>query len=584
MGVVYKARQLKPPRLVALKMVLAGGHAGTEKVARFRTEVEAVARLAHPNVVQVYEVGEHQGLPFFSMELCPGGLDRKLGGTPQPARDAARLVEALARGVHAAHQGLVVHRDLKPANVLLSADGTPKVSDFGLAKKLDEAGQTRTGAVVGTPSYMAPEQAAGKSKTVGPAADVYALGAILYECLTGRPPFKAASDWETVVQVLSAEPVPPRRLSPKVPRDLETVCLKCLRKEPDRRYASAAELADDLGRFLRGEPVLARPVGPAGRLARWARRRPAVAGLLLALLVLSAAGIAAWVSAANARTQQALREKRLTEEAEDTLAESWLRPLGDGGEELTRGEQEAFRELAASESERAWLRFFEIGLERPETAARLGRRSAMAVQAGVGSSRERQERLVQLLRNKLRDGQAGREVREACVYLGMALEARDEAFCGELMNAAVRVMAEVTDSYARDRLASAVAALAARLGPHEALDALAKATKATDPHALSALAGAVVGLAARMGPAEAAAAAGKALDALAKATDPHARASLASAVAALATRLGPAEAAAAAGKALDALAKATDPHARARSFLTIRVRGPPDSCGGGIEY
>jgi serine/threonine-protein kinase len=259
MGVVYRARHLALKRVVALKMIRGGADPGER--ARFRTEAEAVARLQHPNIVQVFDVGEYDGLPYLALEYVEGGpLDRRLAGKPQPPREAARLVETLAGAVHLAHSRNVVHRDLKPANVLLAADGTPKVTDFGLAKHLDaDAGQTQAGHIMGTPSYMAPEQAGGNSKEVGPAADVYALGAILYECLTGRPPFKGATVAETLEQVRTREPVSPRQLSPKVPRDLETLCLKCLRKEPERRYSSARELADDLGRFRRGEPVLAQP-------------------------------------------------------------------------------------------------------------------------------------------------------------------------------------------------------------------------------------------------------------------------------------------------------------------------------------
>ncbi|HEV3259344.1 MAG TPA: protein kinase [Gemmataceae bacterium] len=285
MGIVYKARQLKAERLVALKMILAGAHAGAQDLARFRTEAQAVARLQHPNIVQVYEVGEQDGLPFFSLEFVEGGsLAARLDGTPWPARKAAALVETLARAVHAAHAKGIVHRDLKPGNVLLTADGQPKVTDFGLAKRLDRAGQTQTGAIMGTPSYMAPEQAGGFSRDpqgsaggIGPAADVYALGAILYELLTGRPPFRAETRLDTVLQVVSQEPVPPRQLQPKTPADLETVCLKCLQKDPARRYTAAAALAEDLGRFLAGRPVLARPVGRGERLWRWCRRNPALA-------------------------------------------------------------------------------------------------------------------------------------------------------------------------------------------------------------------------------------------------------------------------------------------------------------------
>jgi WD40 repeat protein/tRNA A-37 threonylcarbamoyl transferase component Bud32 len=286
MGVVYKARHVKLGRLVALKMILVAEHAGPEERARFQTEAEAVARLQHPNIVQIYEVGEQDGRPFFSLEFCAGGsLEQKLAGTPLPPKEAARLAETLARAMHAAHEAGVVHRDLKPANVLLAKDGTPKITDFGLAKKLGEAGQTATGAVMGTPSYMAPEQAGGRSEDIGPRTDVYALGALLYEMLTGRPPFRAATPLDTILQVIAEEPVPVRHLQPKVPPDLETICLKCLRKEPGQRYHSAAALARDLRCYLDGKPIRARPVGVAGRAWKWVRRNPVVAGLAAAATV-----------------------------------------------------------------------------------------------------------------------------------------------------------------------------------------------------------------------------------------------------------------------------------------------------------
>jgi WD40 repeat protein/tRNA A-37 threonylcarbamoyl transferase component Bud32 len=303
MGVVYKARQAKLNRVVALKMILSGAHAGSAERQRFLTEAEAVARLQHPNIVQIHEIGEADGYPFFSLEFCPGGsLAARLNGTPLPPAEAAPLVEALARAVQAAHQAGVVHRDLKPANVLLLSDGTPKITDFGLAKKLDDAsGQTASGAIMGTPSYMAPEQAEGKSKEIGPAADVYALGAVLYELLTGRPPFRAATPLDTVLQVISEEPVPPSRLVAKLPRDLETICLKCLHKEPRKRYASAAELADDLQRFQKGEPIRARPVGRAERAWRWCRRNPVVAGLTATAVLLAVVATLGYLQAAAAR-------------------------------------------------------------------------------------------------------------------------------------------------------------------------------------------------------------------------------------------------------------------------------------------
>src|SRR3954468_10730780 len=263
MGVVYKARQRGLNRLVPLKMILAGDHAGSEDRTRFRQEAEAVARLDHPNIVQIYDIGESEGRPYFSLEYVDGGsLAGKLNGTPLPFEQAARWAEAFARAMHVAHQHHIVHRDLKPANILLAADGTPKISDFGLAKHLDEDNsQTQSGSVLGTPSYMSPEQAEGRIKEIGPATDVYALGAILYEMLTGRPPFKGATVMDTLEQVIHEEPAPPSRHQPKLDRDLETVCLKALAKDPAKRYASALALAQDLERYLAGEPILARRAG-----------------------------------------------------------------------------------------------------------------------------------------------------------------------------------------------------------------------------------------------------------------------------------------------------------------------------------
>jgi serine/threonine protein kinase len=275
MGVVYKARQVSLKRLVALKLIRDGALAGPQERARFQVEAEAAARMRHPNVVLIYDVGEHQGRPYLAMELVEGGsLDRQAAGRPQPAPQAAGLVRTLALAVQHAHAQHVVHRDLKPANVLLTADGAPKIADFGLAKRLDSdsTAWTQEGAVLGTASYMAPEQAAGRVKDIGPTTDVYALGAILYELLTGRPPFQGDSWNRTLEQVLHEEPTPPARRHAGVPADLETVCLKCLEKEPARRYPGAGELADDLGRFLDGKPVAAVPLGAAERLARLAAK------------------------------------------------------------------------------------------------------------------------------------------------------------------------------------------------------------------------------------------------------------------------------------------------------------------------
>jgi WD40 repeat protein/tRNA A-37 threonylcarbamoyl transferase component Bud32 len=288
MGVVYKARQRGLNRIVALKMILAASHASAKELTRFRHEGEVVAQLHHPNIVQIFEVGETEGRPFFSLEFVPGGsMSAKLDGTPWPVRQAAQLLAKLARAIHAAHQLGIVHRDLKPANVLIDNDGTPKITDFGLAKKIDDsAGPTQSGAILGTPSYMAPEQAAGKTHQVGPVADVYALGSMLYELLTGRPPFRAETPVETLMQVVGEEPLPPHRLQPKVPRDIETICLKCLQKKPEQRYKSAEELAEDLDRFLAGSPIKARPQGIVERVLKAARRHPAVPAVSAVALLL----------------------------------------------------------------------------------------------------------------------------------------------------------------------------------------------------------------------------------------------------------------------------------------------------------
>jgi eukaryotic-like serine/threonine-protein kinase len=288
MGIVYKARQLAPDRLVALKMILPRMRPRAAELIRFRREVETITSLQHPNLVAIYEVGEHGDRPYYALEYVDGGsLERQAGDRPHPPAQAAELVQTLARAMHAVHGRGIVHRDLKPANVLLAGAGgvlpagpdppltawTPKVSDFGLARRVaSQDGPTLSGAVLGTPGYMAPEQAAGRSRDVGPAADVYALGAILYRLLTGRPPFQAPTPFETIRLVAAGEVVPPTRREPGCPPDLELICLKCLEKDPGRRYTTAEDLADDLRRFQGGEPIRNRSAGPLGRLVRSAWR------------------------------------------------------------------------------------------------------------------------------------------------------------------------------------------------------------------------------------------------------------------------------------------------------------------------
>lgn len=282
MGVIYKARQNKLKRIVALKLILAGARASPDDLTRFRREAEAAAQLQHPNIVQVYEIGEHDDSPYLSMEFVDGGsLSDRLRTGPQSIRWAAQTVETLARAVQLAHQRGIIHRDLKPSNILLTHDGIAKIADFGLAKRLEgDKDQTQSGTILGTPSYMAPEQAGGQSRIIGPCSDVYSLGAILYELLTGRPPFRTERPLDTLMQVVSREPDRPRSIKPAVPRDLETICLHALAKEPRQRYASAKELADDLERFVNGRPIHARPVGRLEHIWRWCRRNPVLASLL----------------------------------------------------------------------------------------------------------------------------------------------------------------------------------------------------------------------------------------------------------------------------------------------------------------
>jgi formylglycine-generating enzyme required for sulfatase activity/tRNA A-37 threonylcarbamoyl transferase component Bud32 len=327
MGVVYRARQLGAKRVVALKMIRAVELATPQDRLRFQIETEAVARLQHPHIVQLYEIGEVLGQPYFSLEFCDGGSLASQLKKNQPApRASATLIETLARAMHYAHLRGVVHRDLKPANVLLTADGAPKITDFGLAKRIDDQARdvSQSGAIIGTASYMAPEQAAGKVRDTGPAADVYGLGALLYECLTGRPPFQGHRH-AVLVSVLNDEPVLPSRLSARVPRDLETICLKCLAKEPNRRYASAEALAEDLRRYQANEPVLARSTGGLERAVKWARRRPALAALLVVILlalvtlVVLSATLAQARNKAEANADQARREAEKAKATRDFL-------------------------------------------------------------------------------------------------------------------------------------------------------------------------------------------------------------------------------------------------------------------------
>jgi hypothetical protein len=551
MGVVYRARQAGLGRVVALKMIVAGPYAGEEEVARFRREAEAVARLQHPNIVQIFEVGQSHGLPYFSLEFVDGGsLADQLAVAPLAARRAAALVETLALAMHHAHRQGIVHRDLKPANVLLAADGTPKITDFGLAKRLEvPSGQTRTGAVVGTPGYMAPEQAGGKNREVGPAADVYALGAILYECLTGRPPFRGATVLETLEQVWTREPVPPSRLQPKVSRDLETICLKCLQKDPRKRYPSAQELADDLQRWQAGGPIRARPVGRLERAAKWVRRNPTMAGLLAAVAVAMATGTAvsiAFAVEAAHQTQVARRNEaaaietksnleqanasllrttseleqvnagldRSRAELEKTLARSILRPLGlispRRGEvlmPLLPPEEKALWELANNRGQRTWYHLVAASLRDPTTARQLRERAPYALHAAVGLDADKRAEMDRLFAQQLGPEGLPHDLQQDAAMVAAELGGLTPQTAGLVARQLARIITQETDFNALRRYVQALSQVAPRLRPAEAGEAARRLADAmtvqADPFCLYWLARGLAAVAPRLGADEA---------------------------------------------------------------------------------
>jgi tRNA A-37 threonylcarbamoyl transferase component Bud32 len=588
MGVVYKARQVSLNRVVALKMILKGELATPREVARFRAEAEAAANLDHPHIVSIYEVGEHDGQQYYAMRFVEG-----TSLTRQPRADARReagLLATVARALYHAHQHGILHRDLKPSNILVDPAGAPYVTDFGLAKRVDaDRSLTESGALVGTPRYMAPEQTM-ERKDLTVAADVYSLGVVLYERLTGQTPFKSESPLDLLWQVREAKPPRPSSITPGLNRDLETICLKCLEKDPAKRYRSAEALADDLERWLRGEPILARPVGQAERLWRWCRRNPVVAGLSAGLAAALLAGTAisiGFAARANQKAEAERGERQRAEKAEGeavtaqgdlerALGRSLVRPLQrDVRFMITEPEAEALWELAQAPGERLWECFLREGTLTPRTCSQLAGRTEPALIAAVGLNPERRRRAEQLLMNQLQAPGLRQQQQLDLAYLTASLGELEPAtiqhladvFLGEVLLKATRwnrgetakfttvakalrppdgarlleqALEKDPDALAAGQLAIALADVAARLEPAEGAQVLARALGRMNPNARSELTQGLVDVAARLELAEAAHVLGGALE---KETDWFARGELAAGLAAVAVRLEPAEAA-----------------------------------------
>ncbi len=589
MGVVYKARQVSLNRLVALKMILKGDLATPRDVARFRAEAEAAANLNHPHIVPIYEVGEHDGQQYYAMRYIEG---TSLARYPRSdARTETRLLAAVARAVHHAHRRGILHRDLKPSNILVDPAGTPFVADFGLAKRVDaERSLTPSGALVGTPRYMAPEQAGGR-KDLTVAADVYSLGVVLYERLTGRTPFSGETVLEVLRQVREAEPPRPSSLRPGLDRDLETICLKCLEKDAAKRYGSAEALADDLERWLRGEPIQARPVGQAERLWRWCRRNPVVAGLSAGLAVALLAGTAISIAFAVRAEHRRERAEKAEDDLEWALARSLVRPLNpEGGETLSEPEADALWELAQKPGDRFWLRFADEATRTPLSASQFSARAEPALIAAIGLDATKRQQMEELLAERLRatDLSMEQQVDLAIVrlelgdltranarrvadillrvlarkdtdttsvrYLQVAAKLVKSAEWLETLETteAARVLAEAlekeTESGGRQQLAAGLSAVAAGLPPVEGARVLMQALeKETYSWQRQQLAGGLAAVAAGLQPAEGPRVLGQAarllMQALEKETDSSAQRQLAGGLAAVAAGLPPAEAA-----------------------------------------
>ena len=590
MGVVYRARQAGLNRTVALKMILAGAFADPATRTRFLFEAESVAALEHPNVVKVFAFGEHAGHPYLAMEFLPGGTlaDRVTAGGPLPSREATEHVAKLAEAVAHAHSRGVVHRDIKPANVLLTADGEPRLADFGLAK-VGRSDLTGTGQALGTPSYMSPEQAAGKTHEVGTPADVYALGAVFYDLLTGRPPFRGDSVAVTLQQVLTTDPERPRKLVASIPRDLETICLKCLEKAPEKRYPTAQSLADDLHHFLRGEPISVRPSGPLERGYKWVKRNKVVSGALAAVTLALLVGAGVSLGFGLYANEQANEAKQKKEEADDatareqkekqdaidarnelkgkndellqsrerlnrTLAKALLGPMtaNNRGNSLTAYEAGAFWQIAELRRDVVPLMFLEEAARTPLACEQLECRAEYALHAAVGLDPERHGAVERMLLSRLSKPETqGKHA----VSLAVAIASTDFASPEAAAISARVLAADIAEhpSRSRDR-AKVLAAIAPWIPSDAAADIFPRAVRAlTGTLAIETgydaveVAMSLVALASAMSPGEAEAVYAQAASAigveLAKESDPFWRGLYGRDLATVAYRMKPAEAA-----------------------------------------
>jgi hypothetical protein len=592
MGIAYEAQQTGLKRIVALKMILAQQLADPADVRRFRTEAENIAALDHPHIVPVYEVGEHQGQHFFSMKLMDGAsLSASLPAYAADPRKAAQLVAQVARAVHHAHQRGILHRDLKPANILLDKEGSPHVTDFGLAKRIQgEGGVSLSGAIVGTPAYMAPEQATAQ-KTVTTAVDVYGLGAVLYALLTGGPPFQGANVLEILTQVVERKATSPRALNQRVDRDLETVCLKCLAKDPARRYQSAEQLAEDLERWQRGEPILARPAGPWERAGKWVKRNPLVAGLLAALVLVLLAGSVVSVcfaihdtrQAEQARTAEAdakrkaktARDKEAAAlaammELENVLAPTLLQPLAwQPGAPLTDLEIEALWNLAGNRSERLGPRFVQQALRLPATTRQLRNRAALALHAAVGLNGDKRAQVERLLTERWPDPKLNKAQRTDLALLAGLLGDLAPTIRGKVAHALVQAMIKPPDGFTVEEVYQGLVAVASRLGSKDAaraavmiLQAMMKKAgpyETTNAYAKYYGPQALATVAPRLESKEAAHAATTLAQIMVKVTDRSVLPHMARALAAVTARLEPQDATQAAGSLAHAMTETTQP-------------------------